>query len=626
MALNVTLSFPDSAGAGPISGIVVHRYQLRDALSELFELTLQIASTDPALDLHAVVGETLVVHFTDEPGDGQPTVAGLVRGVRQLSSGATSGAAQSASNYEIDVVPPLWLATRRRDHRIFEHKSAIGIVQEIVQGYDGRIPAPIVRAKAPPEREYVVQYGETDHDFMARILADEGITWFFDHESQGAWTLLDDTTTETTRAGADTLFIAQTDLLTPVPHVFNVTVAARIETSASHTRDFNYENVKAPLDADGELPRAGAGRGDVDGLFQKEAKLEAYVFEVGKYTTEPAGKKRATDLLEALRARGRTYTMEANFTRGPGARIKLAGHPRNDCNGEFVVVRARIIEDDGAAPAGDPVTNLHLLECVPLGAPFLPVPWPKPRIHASQTAFVVGGDDGEIVSDTMGRVKVQFTWDRKSTATRFVRVSQAWAGSRLGFFALPRVGDEVVVTYLDGDPDQPLVVGRVHDNLRQTPINPTGETRTISTWKSQSLNKPSGFNEVLMDDATDKERLELHAEKDYKRTVEHDSRIFVKHDDFLTVDYNKTDWIKRAYSMTAGSITLSTGPYLLTATTVKQLAKEFVYIKAGDYIMLECGASSIQIFPGNILIKSPMIEVDGGSHLLMHAGKIDLNP
>lgn len=625
MGLFVTLGFPDSGGANPIPGIVVHRYQLRDAMAELFELTLQIASTEPALDLHTVVGETVVVHFDDDPV--QPEIRGLVRGVRQLSSGATSGAQVSASSYEIDVVPPLWLTTRRRDHRIFEDKTVVEIVRKILGGYDHRIPDLVESLRATPrKREYVVQYGETDFDFLARILADEGITWFFDHQAGGALTLVDDTTTQTRDPAAETPFLAQTDLITPPPHVFNVTVAAHLETSAAEVRDHDYEKANNPLEARRPEPGPGAGA-----PFHDEPRLEAYVFEVGKFTTQGDGDARAARLLDALRARARTFTMEASFTQGPGQRLRLGGHPRGDCNGSFLVVRARVIEDDGAAPAGDPVTNQHLLECIPVAAPFLPAPWPKPRIHASQTAVVVGGDDGDIVSDKLGRVQVQFKWDRGRTASRWVRVSQAWAGNQFGFFALPRVGDEVVISYLDGDPDEPLVVGRVHNSARRTTVDPTGKDKTVSTWKSQSLHKPSGFNEVLMDDARDLERLELHAERDYKRTVLHDAVLLVKHDEWLTVEHNKTDVIKRAYSMSAGSVTIGTGPYTLHARDIKELAQETFHMEAGNWIEEKAplvqilGSSSVHVSGGSVTVSGdPIVLQSGGSKITLTPAGIDI--
>ena len=605
MGLYVTLSFPDSKGPEPLPGLVVHRYQVREAMSELSELTLQVASTDPALDFHAAVGKAIIVHFTEEKR--QPDVKGIVRGVRQLSSGAASGAAENATYYEVHVVPPLWLTTRRRDHRIFEDKTVVAVVEEVLKKYDGRIPAPKKRlAGTPRTREYIVQYGETDFDFISRILADEAIGWYFEHQEGSDWTLIDDTTTKSRDASGETRFLPQSDLITPPLHVFNVTIDEHLETSAAEVRDYDYEKANNPLEARKPSPTTGGA------LFDGEGKLEDYRFEVGKLTTQGDGDTRAAHLLDAHRSTARTFTMEANFNQGPGTRIKVVDHPRSECNGTFVVVRVRLIEDDGAAPAGDPVTNLHLLECVPKDVPFLPTPRPRQRIHSTHTAVVVGGETGDIVSDKLGRVKVEFKWDRGKLASRWVRVSQAWAGNLYGFFALPRVGDEVVIGYLDGDPDQPLVVGRVHNSARQVTVDPSGKDKTVSTWKSQSLKKPAGFNEVLMDDATDEERLELHAEKDYKRTVLHDSVLIVKHDEWLTVEHNKTDKIKRAYSMSAGSITLSTGPYVLRAKTVDIKTTDWIMAKAGSYMDLEAASQ--------LVASAPTINITGGSVAILGGG------
>jgi type VI secretion system secreted protein VgrG len=185
-----------------------------------------------------------------------------------------------------------------------------------------------------------------------------------------------------------------------------------------------------------------------------------------------------------------------------------------------------------------------------------------------------------------------------------VRVSQAWAGSGYGFFALPREGDEVVISYLDGDPDQPLVTGRVHNSERRNPIRTEDAKKPIAVWRSQTLGKDEqGYNEVLMDDSKGEERLNLHAQRDYTRIVEHDSTVYVKHNDFLTVDWNKTDKIKRAYSMSAGSVTIGCGPYDLRAKSVFIDSRTFIIAHAkgnigiqgkGDIVIDAGGETAVQ--------------------------------
>ena len=452
MAFNITLGFPNSAGGGPISGVVVHRYQLRDALSELFELSLEIASTDLTLDFHGVVGEALIVAFPDDPT--QPPIEGIVKSVQQLSSTVASLQSQAASGYKIVVVPPIWLTTRRRDHRLFENKSAADIVAAVLASYGGRIPAPTLRLARPaPVREYVVQYGESDWEFIARILATDFITSFFDHGSASAFTLIDDTSKITSSPAAATPFLPPSNLTAPGPHVFNVHLASNIETSVTTLRDYDFERPNLEL--------AGAQTAKpADGLFRQEANLEAYAFDIDEFNDGPGGDARAGHFLEALRARSRTITLEANFNVGPGNQIAITGHPRTDINASFLVVGTRVVLDDGGTRGllpSPPPTATFVLECIPSAVPFLPLPRPKPRIHGTQTGTIVGGADGDVVADSKSRVHVLFKWDRQKQAskkTRPVRVSQAWAGTAYGFFALPRVGDEVVVAYLDGDPDE----------------------------------------------------------------------------------------------------------------------------------------------------------------------------
>jgi type VI secretion system secreted protein VgrG len=626
MAFNITLGFPGSAGIGPISGVVVHRYQLQDALSELFELSLEIASTDATLDFHAVIGESVVVANADDPG--QPQVQGIVKSVQQLSSTVASTSAQAASGYKILIVPPVWLTTRRRDHRLFEKKNVAQIVTEVLAGYGGRIPAPAQRLSKPPQiRDYVVQYGETDWEFISRILATDFIATFFDHERQSAFTLVDDTSKMTTAPAAPTLFLPPSNLTTPPPHVFNVVLASNIETSTATVGDYDHEHPQ--LDLAGTSSAAPA-----DGLFKGEPDLEAFTFDIDEFSDNAAGKERAGHLLESLRARARTFTMEANFTVGPGQQITVVNHPRADVNDTFLVLRTRVVLDDGAAGGLGVATAAgasFLLECIPAAIPFLPVVRPKPRIHGTQTGTIVGGADGDVVADSMSRVHVLFKWDRQKLAskkTRPVRVSQAWAGTAYGFFVLPRVGDEVVVAYLDGDPDEPIIVGRVHNSARVNPVDPEGQggiEKTISKWRSQTVGDPAGFNEILMDDLQAKERLELHSQRDYKSTVEHDSVTLVKHDDALTVDHNKTDRIKRAYSMQAGSVSVSCGPYELHAKKVDIDSKSSVNITAHGNVFVHTDADASFIANGDMVLSANKITLSaGGSSIVIDASGVTI--
>lgn len=289
-------------------------------------------------------------------------------------------------------------------------------------------------------------------------------------------------------------------------------------------------------------------------------------------------------------------------------RITVSGHPRAEVNKQLLVFRANFVAQDA--------TSSHQIECIDRDTPFRPRYIPPPRIIGTQTARVVPETEGkEIDANARGEVVVRFLWDRRATSvntSRRVRVSQAWAGQDYGLVCLPRVGDEVVVDFLDGDPDEPIVVGRLHNGVNVRPHSALAE-QTVSVWRSKSSPGGDGYNEVLLDDKAGAERLDLRAQHDYRREVLHDSVLIVKHDEWLTVEHNKTDKIKRAYSMSAGSITLSTGPYTLMAKTIKAHAKDWVFVKGDSLVNVISDACVVVHAPTSVVSGSDTVQVTGGS-------------
>jgi Phage tail baseplate hub (GPD) len=248
MPLNVTVSFPSSADASAVvaAGLKVRRYELREAASELFELTLEVLSTGPAIAERAIAGQAAVVGLGDEPFVTQ--VSGIVRQVEQRTA-VLSG----DSLYAWTVVPPLWLTTRRRDHRIFQDMSVPAIVAAVLAGpsYGGRIPAPATLLGDHPPREYVVQYAETDWEFLSRILADEGIASFFDHANGSAWTLIDDTAASAPDMTSGAIPFRDPSLMNDpgTPHVQTAILRSAVETSAVTLRAYDFEKPAFKLEA-----------------------------------------------------------------------------------------------------------------------------------------------------------------------------------------------------------------------------------------------------------------------------------------------------------------------------------------------------------------------------------------
>ncbi len=583
----------------------VTRFELREAMSELFELTVELLLPDPALDMKSVVGQLVRVALAGEPF--QQTIEGIIRRARQLSSEPTG-----TSRYEIIVVPPLWLTTRRKDHRIFQNLSVIDIVGQVLSGYDGRIDAPQNLCGDHSPREYTVQYGETDHDFIFRILAEEGITSLFDHDQQltsqpapsqsptSRWTLLDDTTAMSLELDGTIPFVPPTGQSFTRPHVRALVMTSDIETSTVALRDYDWEKPSFVL-------KSAVDTGDT--LFASEGKLEAYGYEVGLFANDEVGKQRATEILQSDRALRRTFACETSFALAPGTRMGISGHPSDEVNGDALVIRSR---SSGHVDQGGATRMSHVLECIPASTFFRPKRRPKARIFGTQTAFVVGKQisQDEIDVDKFGRVKVHFTWDRRDTSfegkpTRFIRVSHGWAGQGYGFVMLPRVGDEVIIAYLEGDPDEPIIVGRVHNTVYTTPLNlaDAGE-HTVSMWKSKSSPADPGssedrYNLVRMQDKSGAEMLELRAQRDFKHETLHDSSAKVGH--------NQSIAVVGSQSTSAGSISMSSG------STISISAETSISETAGTTMSLHAGS-------GLTATSDTTIAIAAGSTLGMSSG------
>lgn len=617
--LNVTLDIAQDGETLTLSKCVL-RYDLREGLSELFELNVEVLLTDPAVDPLSMVGREIRFTSSDEPFHSQ--LRGIVRSLRQLSAEPTGG-----SRYEILIAPGLWLSTRRRDHRIFQDKSVIEIAQAVVGAYGGRIDESFKDLCTDhPPREYCVQYAETDHELLSRILADEGICTFFDHHQRlsaggpgqgplSQWSLLDDTTALSLELEEPVHFVPPTGQIFSKPHVQSVLVSSSVETSAVTIRDYDFENPSFNLEAKARVEGA---------LFHREADLEAYTYHVGQFTT-PDGKSRASQLLDEARGAGRTYRLETTFALAPGTRLTLTDHPNDAINGSKLVVRARtVLQMDGT---GRPVGS-HLLDCVDADVPYRPRRGPKPRIHGTQTAFVVGKriSEDEIDVDKYGRVKVHFTWDRRDSSfegkpTRFIRVSQGWAGQGYGFVMLPRVGDEVIVSYLDGDPDEPIIIGRVHNAVYTSPLNLTSsDDFTVSMWKSCSSPADKGssedrFNLVRMQDKAGEEMLELRAQRDFRHKTLHDYAAEVGH--------NQSIKVTGSQSTSAGSISGSAGTThsMSAGTSLSATAGTSLSLHAGDGLTV-VSDTNLALAAGTTLgiSSSASMSLGSGDNIDMSAG------
>ncbi|WP_438044458.1 type VI secretion system Vgr family protein [Sorangium sp. So ce128] len=531
----------------------VRRFAVREAISTLFSVTVWARSPDPSLDLSALVGAPATfAAFAVDPDHalssegGARRFSGLVRHM-ELAEVEPRG----LSLYEIHLVPALWLLTQRRNNRVFQHLAIPDILGALLSEWGLEHAWEIDRGRYP-RLEYKVQYGETDFDFFSRLLEEAGVAYVFPEDGGGSRLLLSDRLTEQAARQAPIPYASSLSVPEPEGEVERVTrasLAHEVRPGAYTLRDVDFRSPAVAVT--GEAPRASA----------PEDRYEVYRYQPGGALAEtgrPGGtpvadakgvargdaayaQGRAARALEGERAGRRAIGFSTNAADlRPGTVFSMSGHPHPDLAGApRLLVTALSLE--GTHDEVWQTTGRAVLAEAPYAPPLRA---PKPRIHGVQSARVVGPPGQEIHTDELGRVRVHFPWDRAGTrdpeASMWIRVSHGWAGAGHGLLALPRVGQEVLVTFLEGDPDQPVVLGRAHNAIEPAPYGLPG-SKAISAWKSESSPGGGGFNEIKLDDAGGEELFTLQAEKNLRSLVKNDETITVGRDRKKQVMASETD-------------------------------------------------------------------------------------
>ncbi|TKC97963.1 type VI secretion system Vgr family protein, partial [Polyangium fumosum] len=506
----------------------VRRFSIVEGLSALFRVTLEAFSTDAALDFEEVVGQT--ARFTIQRGSEARSWTGVCRAARLLRVEE-----DGLSTYEIVLVPMLWLLTQRVNRRIFQHLSEPEIATRLLTEW--RIPHELRLSETYKPREYRTQYDESDHAFLSRMLEDAGISLFFvEKEDEAVLVLVDAPQLREPRAGV-LPFKADTTMVTG-EYATHVRAGRELRPGRLTLRDRDHR-----------LPAAYPLGGLADArALAIEARLErfqsmpgALLFQTtpspgtpaaddrGTYRSdERAGARIAQKRLEAEREGAVTFGFETNaLDLAPGVVVRVAGHPREEIGRGVLIVETRIegtFDDEWTHDCGARLAD------VPYRSPRRTH---RPRVEGIEAATVVGPLGEEIHCDEFGRVRVHFGWDRESDrdehSSCWVPVSQAWSGAGYGAMHLPRVGQEVLVAFLDGDPDRPMIVGRVFTALERVPY-PLPAHKTQSGIRTSSSPGGGGYNEILFEDKKGGEFIRVHAERDVQATVERDASLLVRRD------------------------------------------------------------------------------------------------
>jgi type VI secretion system secreted protein VgrG len=507
----------------PLGDLRVLAFEADEELSRLpsVDVTL-VPAPDVEVDVPKLVGQTatLVLHLADGLDRFFNGIIADVRSWEEFTS-------DFPRRYRIRIVPALWRLGQTRRCRIFQRLSTSEIVDRILAEWS--VEAEWDQSAFPP-REYCVQYNESDLDFVMRLLEEEGIFFYFTHQQdRHVLQLSKEASSCPPIPGADRIIFREASAASGEDHVDAFSSRLEIRPEQVSLRDFNYLTPQVDL--------------TVTSGSSSAPPLEIYEFP-GRYGDGALGRDRAQALLEAKRVRAETASGSSRTRRFVSGHVfELDEHTISGLDGKYLIlsVRHRGEQPEAAAAPGlgDRERYRCSFDCIRSGLPFRPERrTPRPVMSGPQTAMVVGPSSEEIWCDPHGRIKVQFHWDREGTkddgSSCWVRVSQAWAGPGWGALYLPRIGQEVVVDFLDGDVDRPIVTGSVYNGMNPTPVTLPDE-KTRSTLRSASSPGSNGSNELRFEDRKDSEEIYLHAQKDLTLAVENDKTQKVGGNEKLTV-------------------------------------------------------------------------------------------
>ncbi|ACT06360.1 type VI secretion system Vgr family protein [Dickeya chrysanthemi Ech1591] len=617
MANSTGLQFTVKVGALPDTTFAVVDFELSEALNQPFALSLNLASSQPGIDFGAVLDQPCELLVWYE-GELQRRVSGIVSRFAQGDTGFRR------TRYQAEVRPALWRLGLRTNARIFQTQKPDTIISTLLEEA-GITDYAFALRHEHAVREYCVQYRESDLAFIHRLAAEEGLFYFHEFEAGKHRVVFADDAGALTK-GPELFFNLATQGLSEGAYVRRFRYAEAVSTAEVALKDYSFKT-----------PAYGLLHNKMSSELDHQRESYQHFDYPGRFKQDPSGKAFTGYRLDALRAGAMTGSGESNAAElRPGSSFTLTEHPNPAFNLAWQVVavthsgqQPQALEEESG---GEPTTLSNSFEVVKATTTWRAAMPYKPMVDGPQIATVVGPAGEEIYCDEFGRVKLQFPWDRYGASddqsSCWVRVSQGWAGGQYGLIAIPRIGHEVVVSFLEGDPDQPIVTGRTFHATNPSPYPlPANKTRTSLRTRTH---KGAGFNELRFEDQAGQEEVFIHAQKDMNTVVlnNRSTAVNASHtenvggDQTVVVQHNQTVSVKE------NQVTEIQGEQTVAVTKNRNTTvddNESLQVKNNIAIQSQSGDILIATAGGFIAIDSEGNISITGKGLVLNGTRIDLN-
>ncbi len=602
--------------------LLLEGFRGQEGISRLFHFDLDLLSENRDIEFKNIIGQRVAIRVMTYSGSSR-----YINGV--VSRFSQGGFDALFARYRMEVVPWLWFLTRHADCRIFQKMTIPQIIEKVFhdRGFSDFKNSLTANYE---KREYCVQYRETDFQFVSRLMEEYGIFYFFEHEETKHTLVLADSASACRNCPGG--HVARYNLagggLDSDDVVDHFVATLDLRSGKYAMADYNFETPSTDLLANDPTVMEYAGN----------SKLEIYDYP-GKYLTKSEGTSLAKIRMQEQEAAVKTSRGKGDCrTFVSGSKFELRDHPVDRMNGSYLLTEVVHAASVGAGyTTGDMGAGTYANEfsCIPGDVSFRPPRvTPRPLIAGPQPAVVVGKSGEEIWVDKYGRVMVQFFWDRlgkkDENSSCWIRVSQAWAGKNWGAMWIPRIGQEVIVEFLEGDPDRPIITGRNAE--QEVPYQlPDHGTRSTLLSRSSQEGGSANFNEIRFEDKKGSEQMFMNAERDMDVRVEQISREFVGKDRHLIVKGDQKEKVEGALHSQVGtsfnqkvgaSMSLQVAEALneKTGTVFAHQAGDVIHLKAGTHVVIESGLeltikagdAFINLGPDGVAISGPMVLINSG--------------